>query len=149
MKIIKSLFILFFLILISCSDSGTEAKGSHTVSGVLIYQDSFLGDVIVSIDNKLNLSATSDDNGNFLIENVTTGDHKIVFEKTFEDGSFIDMSNDINVTDDVILEQVRLPKTIFLYDPITVTDDSVHLPGHRPMQIIFRNIVYIDIQVRV
>jgi Carbohydrate binding domain len=58
---------------------------------------------------------------------VPVGDHEINFKKTFDNGSFIDLSNDINVTEDIDLQLLRLPKTIFLYDPLKVTTDSVIL----------------------
>ncbi len=120
----KKSIIIFLLIFLACSDQTNEPVNLYSVSGV-IYQNSqpSVG-TDVSIDNKLNLSTVTNENGEFTITNVPEGQRSFTASKSYDNGSFVELSSTLNVNSDIQLNSLILPSPTHLYDIEYKTDNS-------------------------
>ena len=126
-KPIWVLFIIILLFISNCTKNPESANNTYTVSGFIEYNGLYIENIIVKIDNKLNWTTYTDNNGYFEIQNVLEGNHTLVVSKLLEDGSFSERSNQIAVYNDIELNELKLPKTISLYEPYDITDNSISL----------------------
>ena len=118
---------LILVLLISCNDNSINPPKLYTIEGKIQYEDSYVQKATISLDNKVNLTTETDNDGYFKIDNVPEGNHQMNIKKTFENGAFSENTSDITVTDNVYLDHLRLPKAIFLYPATQITHQSVHL----------------------
>jgi hypothetical protein len=97
------------------------------VSGTIEYASYKAENVKVVIDNKINWATTTDNNGYFIIQNVSTGNHMMIISKENENGSFSERSNAIAVYSDIKLDSLKLPNPVYMYEPAEITEKSVLL----------------------
>lgn len=117
----KVLILIVATFFLSCSeDSTTPEKNVFTVSGYLMYDDKPLSSATISLDEKINYTTTSESDGSFKIADVPKGEYNLKIEKTFDNGSFLSKSTNLEVNDDVILDQFKLPLGVFLYDATNI-----------------------------
>ena len=120
----KKIYLLILITLLACSDQTNEPVNLYSVSGI-IYQNSQVSvRTNVSIDNKLNLSTTTNENGEFTITNVPEGQRSFKAYKVYDDGSFVEISSTIDVNSDIQLNSLILPNPTYLYDIEYKTDNS-------------------------
>ena len=127
-KTLLSIFILpCIYFLISCNEEVSNPDSKYTVSGKAIYNNSPLGGAGVSLNKTLNYSTTTDSEGNFEITEVPAGNYNLTISKNFVDGNFTEINEDIAVTDNLNLSELKLPKAVLLYPITDITSSSVEL----------------------
>jgi hypothetical protein len=127
-KILLKVFLLLSLcLMMSCKEEVTNPNSKFTVSGKAIYNDNPLAGAEVSLNKTLNYSTTTDSEGNFEITNVPSGNYNLTISKNFSDGKFTEISEDIAVTDNLNLSELKLPKAVLLYPITEITSSSVKL----------------------
>lgn len=124
MKRILLIIIVFF---IDCSDHSSESGKLYKVSGIIYQNGQPSNSVKVSIDDKLNLSSTTNENGEFFIKDVPEGDRKLKTAKTYDDGSFVETTSTISVNDDIVLNSLILPNPTILKEINLKTENSLSL----------------------
>jgi hypothetical protein len=130
---IKVILIGFLLIIqFACEESSTDTVDSHSVSGFISYKDKPLEGVTVSIDDQYNWTVSTDENGFFEISAVTSGSHNLKMysssanlNKTSDDTlGFSEKKIEISVFDDLVLENLKLPKAVKLYKATEISGSS-------------------------
>ncbi|MGB5237932.1 MAG: hypothetical protein WBN59_09895 [Flavobacteriaceae bacterium] len=121
----KSTLLVSLLFLIACiSCNSDENAGSFKINGFVIYNDEAADQVNVMVDDKFNLSATTDSTGYFEITGVPQGDHVLTFNKTFveddESAIFSEKSINVSINEDTEINEVRLPKGVELFDIVVI-----------------------------
>ena len=120
--------LLFGLIFIfNCNEKISESEDKFTVSGKVIYNNSAMQNAQVSLDKISNYSTNTDAEGNFNIPNVPSGTYSLKISKNLPDGNFTEINQNIAVTGNVELSELKLPKAIFLYQPTEITSSSIGL----------------------
>ncbi len=77
-----NLFLLFFLFLLACSKSTTDAnKNGYTISGTITNKFGPVENAKVSIDESLNWTEYTDQSGHFEIDGVEKGKHTLKLKK--------------------------------------------------------------------
>jgi len=122
-----NVFLIILSILISCKENSTESEKFHKVSGTVIYNNVPMENATISLDRMINFTTTSNSSGYFEINNVPEDNYTLYAEKTFSNGSFIELGSEILVYDDVILNSLRLPKAVSMFDPINISSISLKL----------------------
>ena len=133
--LIFTISIITFSLFISCENDESMSKSLLTVSGYITYENEPAENVKVSIDDKFNLSTTTDSDGHFIISGISSGDHKLLMVKiitntnlklfaTNENVSFTKKTVDLTINEDTELENLRLPKAVHLYDANEITSSS-------------------------
>lgn len=118
------LTLIIFNILSGCNKGNEETD--FKVSGKLESNGEPLVDAKVDIDGLLQYQAMTDEAGNFTIENVPAGTHKLNANKTGTNNSFIQKSYDIVLTnEDLNLASIKLPNPV-LIDTI-ILDSTTNL----------------------
>ena len=141
MKLIQfsAILIFTFLILYACQTSKlTENADTFDVSGHMIQKGAPVSGVQVIIDDKLNYSSVTDQEGYFLIEEVPEGLHTIEAEKLNDNGSFVEFKSEISLTEDLYLASLTLPSPVILEQPISNSDNSITLRWSKSDAIDFR-----------
>lgn len=109
------LIILFVCIACSSDDSG----GNFTISGFVTYDDVAADQVEVSVDDKFNLTTTTNSDGYFQITGVSQGEHILTASKTIngndESSTFSEKSYTLSINEDTELNELRLPKAVELF----------------------------------
>ena len=108
-------------------DNVVESQSGFTVKGDIVQNNTPLAKASVSIDDKANYSTETDTNGHFEITGVPQGTHSISYSKLSDDGSFVQRTSSIDVTQDVILNSLRLPIAVLLSKLDSVTSSSVYV----------------------
>lgn len=121
------IFAFFISLLISCKNNSTELEKFHKISGTVIYNNSPMDNAKISLDRIINFTTTSDSSGYFEINNVPEGNYTFYVEKTFSNGSFTELNSDILVNSEVILNSLRLPKAVSMFEPIGISSTSIKL----------------------
>ncbi len=123
----KKVIFLLIITLSACSEKSSEPKNLYTVSGIIYQNGQPSINTVVSIDDKLNLSTTTNENGEFSIGNVPEGDRLFKTSKTYVDGSFVENTSNISVNNDIELNSLILPNPTKLNDVNVKTDNSITL----------------------
>jgi len=127
-KILFSIFILLSLsFLMSCNEEVSTPDFKFAVSGKAIYNNNPLAGAEVSLNKTLNYSTTTDSEGNFEITEVPGGNYNLTISKNFPDGNFTEINEDIAVTDNLNLSELKLPKAVLLYPISDITSSSIEL----------------------
>ena len=127
----KIVLILSLLLLGQCSDSVGSGKPDFTVSGTLYSSGRPLSGAEVSIDKALNFRVLTDPDGFFEISNVPGGLHSFHYSKTYPNGSFTEISDNLLVTSDIFLENLTLPNAVLLDTPTVTGPTSLQLSWTR------------------
>ncbi len=120
------LFIPLFM-LSNCSDNSVESKNGFQVSGHIYHNNSPVSAAQVIINQNQNLSTQTNEEGYFIITNVPEGKQIISASITLEEGNIIEQTKSIQVSYDVKINKLNLPKAIQLHEPQNVTDKSIEL----------------------
>lgn len=104
---------------------GTE--DTYSVSGIVVQNGEPLARASVSIDNNLNYSTITDDNGSFNISDVPKGMHTILVKSSLDDGSFVQNESEIYVNNDILLNSLALPAPVSIAVPDTIDSESIEL----------------------
>jgi len=120
------LSILLFCNLSSCSVFDALGIGSrYRIAGVIIYDGSVKVGQNVGIQDHNEYSSTTDDTGYFEIRNVPNGSYTLFSSLSKENGSFSELSVDIDVDGaDVMFDQIKLPIPVELSPIEDITSDS-------------------------
>jgi hypothetical protein len=124
---VNSLLILPLLISLSCKDKISDPGTKYTVKGKVLYNNSAIINAQVSLDKAANYSTNTDEEGNFVINDVPEGTHQLTISKNLNDGNFTEISQTVAVTGDVDLSDLKLPKAVYLYPLQNVTSSSVDI----------------------
>ena len=130
-NILTILCVLFscVMLLFSCSNTSPSLEENYSVSGYVYQQGIPVADVTISIDEIHNYTVQSDEQGFFKINNVSVGNHQLRIYKSFtqqnetqmivqnSDDAFSERTFDIQVTGDIVLSSLILPKPVKLYKP--------------------------------
>ncbi|MCF7826330.1 MAG: hypothetical protein K9N29_06740 [Candidatus Marinimicrobia bacterium] len=128
MHFIKSLLLVFIsIVLTSCNNTSTEPKDVFTVEGTIYYESDKFENALVKLGNQSTLSTTTDVNGFFKISDVPAGTYTLNASKVFEDGTFSERADEINVNDDIIIDALKLPRAVFLFESTNTTATSTEL----------------------
>ncbi len=128
-KLFKSflLGIMFLVAFGGCEEDTYSPDKKYTVSGTVYHLGVRASNISVSIDDSNTLTVLTDDQGNFDILNVVTGQHQLKLYKTFSgieksqlnssDGAFSERTYNIDVNEDMVMNSLLLPKPVILQNP--------------------------------
>ncbi len=127
--------LLIVAIFLSCEDDGTSSQELHSVSGYVFYSDLPAENITVSIDGKINHMVRTNSDGYFNLAGVRPGDHQLTIRKNLTKShksaanvqSFSEKTYDISVYEDLVLNFLKLPKAVQLYDADAITSSSAEL----------------------
>ncbi len=102
----------FSLLLIACSVMNDIDNDTYSVKGVVLINNFPAENATIMIDSSTSFREYSDHEGNFKINNVPTGKHKISIYKSDDEGSYSNIEKDINVNSDTDLATLQLPKPV-------------------------------------
>ena len=120
--------IILLVIVISCSQSPNES-GSYSVDGTIFYDGEPVGQALVRLTNsrRYNMTVTTDDSGSFNFQNVPEGAYDLTSTKTFENGCFIEKSDEIYVENDCSFSNLILPDPVIMYEATNITNESLKI----------------------
>lgn len=124
--------ILICSMLISCEKDSTNPQLAFTVSGYVYYLEVPIENVTISIDEK---SINTNSDGFFKITGVSSGDHELKMRKNFNNllksgentSGFIEKTINISVYEDIELSYLKLPKAVYLYEAMDITESSAKI----------------------
>lgn len=131
-KAIKTMF-LFILVCVSffeCSRDATGVNNSgeeYSLSGNLLIKEKPIEDAVVKLDNSSDFKTLTDSSGFFKFTNVPKGTHYLHAEKIFDDGSFTQINQTINLFADLVINSMRLPNPVKMLEPNQIGYDSLRL----------------------
>jgi len=128
---IRTLSIVLFLLISNCAEKPIEPTGDFTVSGIVVNNNGAVDNVEVNIDNAVNWTTKTDENGNFKIEKVSEGNHQLTVIKNDNDNSFIMREEKLVVNSDIELQSLELPKPIHLNEVSNTTATSAELSWNK------------------
>ena len=111
-KSILLLILLYTVFSFGCKEDEELQQSKHSVSGVLLIGTTPVKDAEVDIDGFEQYKTRTDENGRFLIENVSTGICKLNASYRCDDESFAKRSFDININGDLQLNSLQLPNPV-------------------------------------
>jgi hypothetical protein len=126
MKYYMSLLFLL-VVFISCSEDSVSSNELFEVSGILVQDGTPLSSAKVVIDNKVNWEVLSKSDGSFTINNVSKGDHNLAISHYNNDGSYIELNREIAVYDNLYLDALVLPNSIYLFSPYEINHNSMKI----------------------
>lgn len=121
--------------LISCEKYSINHQESFTVSGYVYYLNEPVENVTISIDEQFNWNANTNSEGFFKITGVSSGDHKLNMRKSINNilnssgdtSGFTEKTLDISVYEDVNLSYLKLPKAVYLYEAMDISELSAKI----------------------
>lgn len=119
MKWYPAIFSILLLILFSCKGDITE----FNLSGKVFMEGEAQENASVTITNLLGFSDTTDINGYYLINAVPEGTRILYAEKTFPNGSFTGKAIELDVSRNIVLDDIHLSRSI---EFVSVELDSVN-----------------------
>ncbi|WP_405246092.1 carbohydrate binding domain-containing protein [Cellulophaga sp. Asnod2-G02] len=133
-KVLSYIIIIASISFFACEKS-SDNEPTFTVSGFTTYNGGKIEAVEVSIDNKFNLTALSDENGYFIISGISRGEHSLKMTKAFdangssneESKSYSAKTIEIDVNQNTEINNLKLPKAVSLFDPNLTSESSVNL----------------------
>jgi len=126
-KFILAVLISLFLQIGCNKEPFITESGLYSVSGKIYNSKGSVQNAKITIDNSVNWTAYTSEEGSFMIENVPEGTHKIEIEKENPDKSFSEKSETISVYTNLILDSLFLPKPVKLFEPYDITVHSLKL----------------------
>ena len=126
------------LLIITCSNELIESNKFYKISGNVYQKGIPAPNVTVAVDNKLNWTTQTNNDGYFEISDVTEGNHVLKSSFVQENGSFIEKSNEITVNNDIYLDALRLPNALILSVPSEITSSSMTLEWTKSDAVDFR-----------
>ena len=123
MKQLKIGFLLFAILLLSCSKNPTKSNG-YDISGTISNTEGPVINAKISIDETANWTEYTDYNGHFKITGVTEGEHSLKIEKIDND-MYIEKTNTLQVSDDLVLNSLKLPIPVAIHDIKNITVSEV------------------------
>lgn len=122
MKYLILLIALSSLCVFDCTkESADSISDGFNVSGNIHNSNGPILNAKVSIDQAINWTDYTDQDGKFNISNVNEGEHALSVIKTNEDGSFVEQSYSLQVHNDLVLNSLRLPIPLILNEPTNIT----------------------------
>jgi len=124
---IKLIAVLIIISMIGCDEKISDTDSKFTVSGKAVYNSNPLADAKVSLDNISNYSTYTDGDGNFKISNVPEGNYNLTISKNLPDGNFTEIKQNVAVTENTNLSDLKLPKAVYLYPLTEITSSSAKI----------------------
>jgi len=137
MKTYKILIVVL-LFFIGCSEIINEETSSYKISGNLVQNGNPLPNAIVIVDDKLNWKTESGLDGSFEINDVSEGNHTLKVSYVNNNGSFVEMNQDVAVNQDIFFDALILPTGTILNAPYNVTSSSMSLSWNKTDALDFR-----------
>lgn len=140
MKTKIAIIILIFVISFACTKIGTEADGNLTVSGTVFYNSEPITNATVRLSNinRYETTLITNEDGYFEFQNVPNGEYELRYTKTFENGCFVERSDEINVVENCNFDNLLLPDAVSMYEPTDVTFESLSLSWSSSTALDFR-----------
>ena len=112
----RTYFLCLFLIslLVYGCRKDDDKDTNYDVSGYLYTNGQPIANASVNLDDMVQYQAISGSDGYFEIKGVSEGDHNLKTVKTYEDGSFITRSFELDVNGDLMLNFLLLPNPVSL-----------------------------------
>lgn len=130
MKIKIYALLMLLIISVSCSKKITETSDNSTVSGTILYNSIPIANATIRLSNsqrRYEMTLFSDENGYFEFQSVPNGEYELLYTKTFENGCFVERSNEINVVENCNYDNLILPQAVEMNDPTNATFESLDL----------------------
>ena len=121
---------LLFNLLVCCNKENSDIpKFEFALSAYIYQQGQPVEDVDVDLEGEDNFKTKTDESGYFEFNGIKTGEyiirmHKTYDSLTFDDNYFIEKEMNINIEEDTNLGVLKLPKPVYLYEPILNLDKS-------------------------
>ncbi len=122
-----SIILLFIFILHGCNEKSIETVGVFRISGKITNSLNPVSNAIVSVDSSSNWKTTTNHNGEFQIDGVTSGKHLLKYSYKDTDSSYVEDGEDITVNEDIILNNLKLPIPPQMGEPTEVETNSILL----------------------
>lgn len=123
----RTAIIFGLIIFLSSCLTSPEKNNLYSVRGNLIMNGEPVANANICIDGYDNLKTISDDAGKFLISEVPEGTQTIIVNKFFIDSSHINFSKKIEVSGNLKLDSLLLPKPVLLHQITVTTKSSITL----------------------
>ncbi|HGY56892.1 MAG TPA: hypothetical protein ENK44_14385 [Caldithrix abyssi] len=123
--ILISVTLLSLFLQMGCNNV-SSSSGVFSVKGKIYNTQGPVQNAKISIDNAINWTTYSSDNGDFEIKNVSEGKHTITIVKENADSSFSERSETVSVYSNTNLS-LLLPKPVKLLNPQNITVNSIGL----------------------
>lgn len=111
----------------SCGEKDNVNTNTYTLTGKIILNNLPEKDVEVSVDGKLNWKTLTDSNGNFELNNVSEGEHRLDIYKSFDNGVYSQKSEEIAVYENTDFASVLLPSPLTLSPAFNITSNEIGL----------------------
>lgn len=131
MKFVNLAVILLCLFVVACSDSVTESNNDTdlTVSGTIFIDNQPIANAVVrlSTSQRFDSTVSSDDDGYFEFQDVPNGMYELSYSKNFDNGSFVERREELDVREDCRLDSLLLPDPVTMHDPVNITDETLNV----------------------
>jgi|GEM_PF-1571337 len=115
-KNLALVLICSFLLVSGCENIGNNSSEKYSVSGTVSYNSIPVSDAAVKLyrGNQLVAEAMTDFQGEFNIEEAESDSYSLFIEKQISDSSYLAQSVSINLNEDLILDNLELPRPLEL-----------------------------------
>ncbi len=123
------IIIILIIAIVNCTENTVIEKAKFQVSGTITEKEVPSPNVNVALlkDNKVIKETTTDINGHFEINEVPEDNYVLSPSKSTEDGKFVSNPTSINVNSNLVLENIKLPEPISLFEPTQIKNSSITL----------------------
>ena len=127
--------LLIFITFLSCTDESTGPQTLFSVSGYVYYSGLPAENVTVSIDGKYNYTVKTGSDGHFNISGVNSGEHQLnirsvlqtMYKSADDTTGFTEKTIDISVYENLVLNNLKLPKAVKLFEAKDITESSASI----------------------
>jgi hypothetical protein len=109
-----NLFSIIIATLVFLTGCAKEERTNFNVSGYLISKGDVMGNAEVDIDGLEQYKTKSDSEGYFSITGVSTGNHQLNVNNSYENGGYVQKSYEIEVNQDLTFDGLLLPNPVSL-----------------------------------
>lgn len=129
MKKIQLISLIVLTALISCQKSTDDpfAKDTYTLTGKIAADNHNVGNVEIVLDGAKHYQTTSDNNGNFTINEIEKGLYNMNLKKSSPDSSFVGDTYQITINSDTTISNLELPDPVIMYNPENISFQSATL----------------------
>ena len=121
------LLVALMLVIFGCKNNSTDPAGTFKLSGYVYYGGVAAKNASIRVDDSSHHTAASNEQGYFEINNLEKGSHTLYIHKDLPNNSFSMVTMPVEITQDVNLDNLLLPRGVQLLPPENITSNSLHL----------------------
>lgn len=121
------LVIILSLFVLNCSEEPTKPTSDYDISGRVLSKGVAVENAKVKLDDSEGTKTTTDSDGYFKLLNVPKGNYELTVSKSSTTGTFSERTKYITVDGNINLDNLILPKGIFVYEPKFIEERTLEL----------------------